>query len=274
MTGLDVPVATLSDATLTLGGLLASLWRTLRLRPIVREVLAVTVVVRAARDAGLAVTADELQQAANRYRLRNGLRSAAATDAWLRDNGLTTAELQLALEEQLLAAKFQDHLLATRGEGHFADHAPRYQRVRLRVLAVPSEEAAREMLAQLADGADFAALAREHSRHASRDQGGDLGVVHRGRLETALADLVFAAEAGRVVGPVAQPAGSCLFLVEEVLPAERDAATDALIRADLYAAWLSEQLKDRRLDLVGIELATRPPATDGGRPPAREEANP
>src|SRR5690606_21351558 len=49
-----------------------------------------------------------------------------------------------------------------------------------------------------ADGADFAALAGEHSEDASADQGGDLGSLGRGRLAPAYEQAAFALRPGQV----------------------------------------------------------------------------
>ena len=77
---------------------------------------------------------------------------------------------------------------------------------------------AEELLAQARGGADFAALARQHSTDPNKAKGGDLGFVHRGRLaeefEKALAD----AKPGALVGPVETIYGFHLLRVTAVRP--------------------------------------------------------
>ncbi len=86
--------------------------------------------------------------------------------------------------------------------------------------ATPERWTAREMEAlALADrarrGESFADLAAEHSEGMYRIKGGDLGWVHRGRLQPELEQAAWDAEPGTVVGPIRTAEGVHLLLVEE-----------------------------------------------------------
>jgi parvulin-like peptidyl-prolyl isomerase len=108
---------------------------------------------------------------------------------------------------------------------------------------VASEGLARELLQQeQEEGADFADLARRHSLAPSRDQGGDLGVVCRAALPTAVAGVAFAAKEGEVAGPLLAEGGYHLYRIEQHLPAELDGPTAALVRQEVFAAWLRQRL--------------------------------
>ncbi|MEV8467992.1 peptidylprolyl isomerase [Fluviibacterium sp. DFM31] len=69
-------------------------------------------------------------------------------------------------------------------------------------ILVESEEEARALIAQLNDGADFAALAAEHSTGPSGPNGGDLGWFAEGAMVKPFEDAVLALEAGQVSAPV------------------------------------------------------------------------
>ena len=92
---------------------------------------------------------------------------------------------------------------------------------------------AEKAVAQLQEGADFAALATELSDDtASKDQGGDLGTVQRGDLAPVLDEAAFALEVGATSEILEGPDGFHILLVEE-----------------------TQEAGTRPFDDVGIELA-------------------
>ena len=69
--------------------------------------------------------------------------------------------------------------------------------VRASHILVETREEAESLLAQLEDGADFAALAAEHSLdEATRESGGDLGGFARGEMEEGFEETAFGLEVG------------------------------------------------------------------------------
>jgi peptidyl-prolyl cis-trans isomerase D len=79
---------------------------------------------------------------------------------------------------------------------------------------------AEEVLAQAkAKGADFAALAKQHSDDVSnKEQGGDLGFFAAGRMVPAFDAAVFAMQPGEISGPIETDFGYHLIKMEEIRP--------------------------------------------------------
>jgi peptidyl-prolyl cis-trans isomerase D len=76
---------------------------------------------------------------------------------------------------------------------------------------------AEKLLKQLREGADFAKLAKQYSNDpGSAEDGGDLGWVNRGVMVKPFEDAVFAAEPGKLVGPVKTRYGYHIILVDKV----------------------------------------------------------
>ena len=71
-----------------------------------------------------------------------------------------------------------------------------------RHILVPTEEACEDRKKQIAEGAEFAALASEHSDCPSGKRGGDLGELQPGQMVKEFNDVVFSEEVGKVHGPV------------------------------------------------------------------------
>jgi peptidyl-prolyl cis-trans isomerase C len=71
-----------------------------------------------------------------------------------------------------------------------------------RHILVDTEEKCLDLKQQIADGADFAALAAENSSCPSGKQGGDLGSFGPGMMVKEFDEVVFNEAVGEVHGPV------------------------------------------------------------------------
>src|SRR5947208_1663275 len=151
MSTLDTPIASLPGVSLSLGQLLRTLHGQGRLRPLVVEALAARLVQQEARQAGLSVTAEELQAAADAFRRARGLHTAADTRAWLGGQGLTADDFEAGLEERLLAARLKQHQTAAGADGHFSAGRKDFDQLRLATLLVGREDLARELASQVRD---------------------------------------------------------------------------------------------------------------------------
>ena len=71
-----------------------------------------------------------------------------------------------------------------------------------RHILVDTEAQAQELKQQIENGADFAALAAEHSKCPSGASGGDLGEFSQGMMVPEFDKVVFSESIGEVHGPV------------------------------------------------------------------------
>lgn len=71
-----------------------------------------------------------------------------------------------------------------------------------RHILVSTEDQAVDLKNQIAEGADFGQMAREHSQCPSGKSGGDLGVFSPGQMVKEFNDVCFNDEVGVVHGPV------------------------------------------------------------------------
>jgi parvulin-like peptidyl-prolyl isomerase len=115
------------------------------------------------------------------------------------------------------------------------DQFKRINKVKARHIRVADETSARQLLAQLAKGADFAQLAREKSIAEDAKQGGDLGwIVHESKMSW-LADLALTQQAGQVSPPFRAPVGPNDHAYYEIVKVEQ--------REDGYQAVDSESVR-------------------------------
>lgn len=148
--------------------------------------------------------------------INQALMAQAATKAKLDTQPDVRARLALSRQSALAQAWQQQALRGVRITD--ADLTAEYQRqvqalgteeVQLSHVLVPDEQQARQVLAQLAGGAAFEALAAEISRDAStRERGGLSDWVHVGRLAPPVAQAVKTLKPGQLASdPVETPSG-------------------------------------------------------------------
>ena len=75
-------------------------------------------------------------------------------------------------------------------------------RASARHILVPTQEECEDLKTQIEGGADFAAVAQEHSQCPSGKDGGNLGEFGPGQMVPEFDQVVFSAEVGTIQGPV------------------------------------------------------------------------
>jgi peptidyl-prolyl cis-trans isomerase C len=88
-------------------------------------------------------------------------------------------------------------------------------RASARHILVPDQATCEDLKTKIEAGADFADVAREHSKCPSGKQGGGLGQFSPGMMVKEFDDVVFSAEVGKVHGPVQTQFGYHLIEITE-----------------------------------------------------------
>ena len=124
-------------------------------------------------------------------------------------------------------------------------------------ILVETEDEAQSLLADLAGGSDFAALAREHSTGPSGAVGGDLGWFGDGDMVPEFFAAVVALEPGNVSPPVKTDFGWHIVKLTETRQKERP-------ELDTVKAELEDQLRQSALEeaLAGLTQAAEIERTD------------
>ncbi len=91
-------------------------------------------------------------------------------------------------------------------------------KARARHILVTTKEACEDLKTQIEGGADFAALAKEHSDCPSGKRGGDLGEFSQGQMVKEFDDVVFSGELGKTHGPVKTQFGYHLIEITSRTP--------------------------------------------------------
>ena len=243
-----VPIAISSEIALTLAEFLTHLRKRGSLFVQLRDALVEKLLMEVAAHASLTISTADLQQAAERFRYRHGLTKAANMHSWLAARHLSLADFEDALERDLLIDRLRDHLTRDQIDTHFAAYRAEFDRVRVRQVIVARDDLAEELSQQVRDdGADFAVLAQQHGSTTSE-------TLQRRQLPAGHADIVFAAAANQLVGPLSSPQGFHLYQIEESIAAELDAPTRMSIRDQLFEAWLQHKLANAPMTFPLLDL--------------------
>lgn len=157
------------------------------------------IVVKVARQLGIEVPASYLEEEERRIREDLHARAAATYGAGTSAKTYVELELRRDLEEHV------QHRLQEARHRWLFNRVIRYQaltrdRVQLDLLVVRDPDLGRELARKLDQGADFRALAREHSVHGSASSGGRMPPLPREALHPAVAGRVFDMQPGDRTG--------------------------------------------------------------------------
>lgn len=163
-----------------------------------------------ARKNNISFTDDEIEQEVTQE-LANWAEefgSEEQLELLLGQTGLTMDEVKESLRKELpiklkLERLYGDQIEVTDEEieqyyENYSDQFHEEEQVEASHILVETEEEAREILAQLHNGADFAELAQEHSMDGSAASGGSLGYFGRGRMVEPFENTAFALEIGEI----------------------------------------------------------------------------
>ncbi len=117
------------------------------------------------------------------------------------------------------------------------------EKIKVSHILVDSEAEAKDILAKLNGGADFATLAKEKSKCPSKDKGGDLGLLAKGQTVPEFEQAAFALQPGQLSGVVKTQFGYHIIIVTERQP-EKELSFDE-VKDQLKQMLLSQKQKER-----------------------------
>lgn len=163
----------------------------------------------------------------------------------IRQELIQRAFLQNAVEKRLTDARLKE------AYDQMVKEMPEEDEIKARHILLDSEEAAKDVIAQLDKGADFAKLAEEKSTGPSGPRGGDLGWFTKGTMVPEFSEAAFTLKAGDVTKtPVKTQFGWHVIKVEERRKAQPPSFEDSKedLRAQLAEETVAEVLADLRKD--------------------------
>ncbi len=226
------------------------------------------------QEQGVAATDQQVDAYIASIKERNKLDDAALRQA-LAQQGLTWEQYRAQVRSDIERAALINKEIRNKVnvspeeiERYYKEHltdygTPAKAHVRLISLLVPSDATPEQKAAiraqaealrkDAASGKDFAKLAKEHSQGPGAEDGGDIGEVARGQMQSEFENAVFALKNGEVSDVIETSSGYHIFKMEQrsgeahqPLAEVKDDIKEKLYRENMearYDRWLKEDLR-------------------------------
>ncbi|MDJ0695502.1 peptidylprolyl isomerase [Mastigocoleus sp. MO_188.B34] len=202
------------------------------------------IVTRTAKEADIKIEPNELQEAADTWRLMNQLHSVDDTWSWLHRNHISLDEFEELISANILSSKLAQHLFAHQIEPYFLEFQQDYARVAMYEIVLDDVDIARELFYALSEEeiSFFEAAYQYITDTELRRKGGYKGVIYRKDLKPKISAAVFAANPPQILKLIITAEGVHLIRVEEVIEPKLDETLRQSILTDLFSNWLKQQV--------------------------------
>jgi peptidyl-prolyl cis-trans isomerase C len=137
------------------------------------------------------------------------------------------------------------------------------QEVHARHILVATEAEAKEIIAELKKGADFATLAKQKSKDPGAAEGGDLGFFTKDQMVPEFSEVAFKLDKGQISDPVHTQFGWHVILVEDKRTKPTPTFEEVKPQLANYVAHRAQaELVDKLRAAANIERLDKNPVTD------------
>jgi len=146
---------------------------------------------------------------------------------------------------------------------------PPEEEVRARHILVPTEAEAKEIVAELKKGADFAKLAKAKSKDPGAAEGGELGYFTKDQMVPEFSEAAFKLQKGQISDPVKTQFGWHVIEVEDKRIKPTPTFDQVKPQIETYIAHRAQaQLVEKLRKTAKIERLDKPPAATPSLNPA------
>ncbi|MBE9146591.1 peptidylprolyl isomerase [Planktothrix mougeotii] len=219
---------------------------------LIEGILARKIIISTATEAGITVEPEELQKAADNFRLLNKLITVEDTLNWLEKYNLLVDDFQEGIYINLLSGKLAEHLFGNQVEPWFYEHQLDYRGAAIYEVILDDEDLAMELFYELQDGeTTFFEIAQEYIEDKElRRIGGYRGILQRQQMKPEISAKVFVATPPQVLKPIITSKGVHLIRVEELNEPELTNKLRFQIFSDLLTEWLKKQVDVAKVDIT------------------------
>ncbi|ACK66683.1 PpiC-type peptidyl-prolyl cis-trans isomerase [Rippkaea orientalis PCC 8801] len=204
------------------------------------------IITEEATNLGIKVETEELQQAADQFRLSKNLHSANDTHQWLEKNQLSVDDFEEMLYCTILSGKLANHLFNDQIEAYFYQNQLNYAEVVMYEVILDNEDLAMELYYAIdEEEMSFWDVAHHYIQDQElRRKGGYLETVKRQDLKPEISAAVFAATPPELLKPIMTSQGVHLVFVEEIIQPVLNEKKRYQILADLFSQWVKQKSEE------------------------------
>lgn len=220
---------------------------------LMEEIIKDKLAVHAAKRRKIEITTEEIQERADQIRRVWGLHRASDTIKWLDAKGVTLDDFEQFVTDILYHEKIMEQISDDRAiEEYFSLNSPKFDSIIISHILVDSEGKAKELMAILEDDPEsFADMAREHSLADTSSDGGYIGKVLRGALQSDIESKVFNASEGDLLGPFPSADENFfeIFIINSKTSSELNEDTREEVRRIVRDEWLTDRAKEHKIEI-------------------------
>jgi parvulin-like peptidyl-prolyl isomerase len=222
-----------------------------QLSTIIEDAIARSIITEKAKEYELQIEPEELQQAADSFRLENQLENVTETLEWLQKHYMSLEDFEEAIHFNLIKQKLAQKLFAEKVEAFFLENQVEYTGAVIYEVIMNDLNLALEIYYALREGEiAFHEVARTYIQEANlRRAGGYRGIVLRSKLKPEISAAVFAANPPQILKPIITATGVHLIQVEELIEPELGDSLKNKILTDLFTLWLKKQVIQTQVNL-------------------------
>ena len=167
-------------------------------------------------------------------------------NAWLKQQGMTLADLEKRAERSLKLAKFKQTTWGAKVNSAFLERKQQLDRVIYSLICTKDFCVAQELYFRVKEGEQsFDELAREYSQGPEAQTGGLIGPIEVGSVHPNLAKMLIASDVGQVQTPTVIGDWIVLVRLEKVLPVTLDEAMQQRLIDEAFTKWLDESVSQQ-----------------------------
>ncbi|MBN3909476.1 MAG: peptidylprolyl isomerase [Nostoc sp. NMS1] len=234
----------MQNLTISTSDIIHSLKLSCQIPDVVEAIASQSIIVEAAKEAGITVTPEELQQEGDDLRFAKKLVRAKDTWTWLEKHHLSVNEFEELAYNNILSGKLANHLFSAQLEKHFYERQLDYVAAVTYEVIFEDRDLALELFYALEEGeVNFPEIARLYIPDPElRRTYGYQGLRYRKDFRPEIAAAVFAAAPPEALKPITTPKGVHLIWVEEVIQPQLDEQLRQKIITESFSDWLKQQI--------------------------------